>query len=554
MEESEKLKAVSFYNYAPGTSYEIYVISNYTDKNSLKNLGSPAKTGVSEYAGYCTVDLDTAINLQKGTRFAVVVKYTSAANNPQIFVEAPTYLMVEGKPVSHSSNAKANADESYISNNAKSWIDFTSVVANANLCVKAFTETNDNSATLHGIDNLGREYIDDTVNSVDDLIEKGCEINPEFIDYYGKEKVELFSEDEENNFGFAPPSIIPDLNTNNNYSEGAALPEKYDLRTEECMTSVKNQGNIGSCWSFATYASLESAIKKASYLSNKLSGDGLSQATGDASSIELNKTGIIMALGNNEQLKATLLPFDTTAEIIWESSNSSIASVSSHGLVKALGVGNAHIIAKTIDGSISTECAVTVTAPVNVDSITINNTERQITSGDTLMIDYSIFPENAGNKQIIWEVDNVSVADIDEYGVLKAKRGGTVQVTAYSSDKSVSAIYLLNVDDGYACNINITNNDMGIYGNNIFGSLSAEVTNKTDATIDANIILGVYDSSGKLVSNTIQTNELSPGNNIIDFSKVYIADLIDSSYKLKLFVWEKGIIRPVAMCKESEIK
>ena len=554
LEESEKLKAVSFYNYAPGTSYEIYVVQNYVDRNSLKNLGSPAKTGVSEYSGYCTIDLDTAINLQKGTRFAVVVKYTSAANNTQIFVEAPTYLTIGGKPVPHSSNAKANADESYISNNAKSWIDFTSVVANANLCVKAFTETDDNSATLQGIDNLGREYTDDTVNSVDDLIEKGCEINPEFIDYYGKEKAELFSEDEENNFGFVPPSIIPDLNTNNNYSEGAALPAKYDLRTEECMTSVKNQGNIGSCWSFATYASLESAIKKASYLSNKLSGDGLSQATGDASSIELNKTGIIMALGNNEQLKATLLPFDTTAEIIWESSNSSIASVSSHGLVKALGVGNAYIIAKTIDGSISAECAVTVTAPVNVDSITINNAEQQITSGDSLMIDYTIFPENAGNKQIIWEVDNSSVAEIDEFGVLKAKSGGTVQVTAYSSDKSVSATYLLNVDDGCACNIDITNNDLGIYGNNIFGSVSATVTNKTDNVIDANVILTIYDSNKKLVSNTLQSKELSVGDNKIDFSKLYIANLNDNSYILRLFVWEKNSMKPVAIWKESEIK
>lgn len=554
LEASEKLKAVSFYNYAPGTAYEIYIVNNYTDKSSLKNLGSPVKTGVSEYAGYCTIDLDKTVDLQKGTRFAVIVKYTSSEGNTQIFVEAPTYLNVGGKSVPHSSNAKANADESYISNNGKSWSDFTSFIANANLCIKAFTETDNNSVMLQGIDNISRDYEDDTVYSIDELIEKGCEINPAFVDYYGREKAELFSEDEEDNFGFVPPSIIPDLNTNNNYSEGAYLPQKYDLRTEDCMTDVKNQGKIGSCWSFATYASLESAIKKASYLSNKLSGDGLSQASGDATSIELNKTGIIMALGNEEQLNATLLPFDTTAEIIWETSNSSIISVSSHGLIKALGIGNAYVTAKTLDGSVSAECAVTVTSPVKVDSITINNTEQQITSGDSLMMDYSVFPENAGDKGVIWEIDNDSIASINEYGVLKAKSGGIVQITAYSNDKSVSTTYLLNIDDGCECNIDITENDLGIYGNNIFGSVSATVTNKTLETMDVDIILAIYDSENKLVSNTMQTREIAVGDNTVKFSKLYITDLTGSNYILKLFVWEKGSMRPVAMFKTSEVK
>lgn len=37
-----------------------------------------------------------------------------------------------------------------------------------------------------------------------------------------------------------------------------AIPSKYDLRTSGFVTSVKDQGNYGSCWSFATMACLES--------------------------------------------------------------------------------------------------------------------------------------------------------------------------------------------------------------------------------------------------------------------------------------------------------
>ncbi len=41
---------------------------------------------------------------------------------------------------------------------------------------------------------------------------------------------------------------------------GAALPASYDLRTLGKVTPVKDQGYCGSCWSFATYGSLESCL------------------------------------------------------------------------------------------------------------------------------------------------------------------------------------------------------------------------------------------------------------------------------------------------------
>lgn len=46
--------------------------------------------------------------------------------------------------------------------------------------------------------------------------------------------------------------------------KATVLPEKYDLRSFDYVTPVRNQGSIGACWTFSTYGSLESTIKKAS--------------------------------------------------------------------------------------------------------------------------------------------------------------------------------------------------------------------------------------------------------------------------------------------------
>lgn len=43
----------------------------------------------------------------------------------------------------------------------------------------------------------------------------------------------------------------------------ASLPASYDLRTLGRVTSVRDQGNCGSCWAFGTMASLESALMPA---------------------------------------------------------------------------------------------------------------------------------------------------------------------------------------------------------------------------------------------------------------------------------------------------
>ncbi len=68
----------------------------------------------------------------------------------------------------------------------------------------------------------------------------------------------LAGETPTNNYGYLPPVV--DLKAKKYPAEKSTLvlPPSYDLRTQGYLTSVKNQGSCGSCWTFATCAATES--------------------------------------------------------------------------------------------------------------------------------------------------------------------------------------------------------------------------------------------------------------------------------------------------------
>jgi spore coat protein CotH len=90
---------------------------------------------------------------------------------------------------------------------------------------------------------------------------------------------------------------------------------------------------------------------------------GCSNDNGDISvtEITLNKTSTTIPTGRTEQLSAVIEPADATNKnVTWSSSDVSIASVSSEGLVTGVSEGVATITATTEDGNFSAECIVTI--------------------------------------------------------------------------------------------------------------------------------------------------------------------------------------------------
>ena len=124
--ETASLSAVGFYTLTPGTSYEIYTGSSL----GTKTLST---SGTLTYMGYHTIPLPSGAAVSSGQPFIVAAKVTSPGSRYPIALEAPY--------ADYSSAATAQAGQSYISAKGSTWTDLTTVIGDANVCLKAYVST-----------------------------------------------------------------------------------------------------------------------------------------------------------------------------------------------------------------------------------------------------------------------------------------------------------------------------------------------------------------------------------------------------------------------------
>ena len=156
-----------------------------------------------------------------------------------------------------------------------------------------------------------------------------------------------------------------------------------------------------------------------------------------ATSVSLNKSSATLTEGNTLQLTATVLPTNATDRTVtWKSSNTSVATVNSNGLVTAIIPGTATITATTNDGTnLSATCAVTVKQNVILaTSISLNKSSATLTEGENLQLTATVLPNNATDRTVTWKSSNTSVASVNTNGLVTANSPGVVTITATTND------------------------------------------------------------------------------------------------------------------------
>ena len=164
----------------------------------------------------------------------------------------------------------------------------------------------------------------------------------------------------------------------------------------------------------------------------------------DARGIErVGDKTVTMGLNQTRQLQVKITPSDTTNKNVqWTSSNNSVATVDSNGVVTSKNSGSTIITATTHNG-LKTEFFIEVETPVT--NITLNSNEINLNQGGTFKLDATVNPSNASNKNIKWISANESIATVDQSGNVTADVAGTTYISAVSADGKVIATCTVNV-------------------------------------------------------------------------------------------------------------
>ncbi|MBR3307691.1 MAG: leucine-rich repeat protein [Lachnospiraceae bacterium] len=110
-------------------------------------------------------------------------------------------------------------------------------------------------------------------------------------------------------------------------------------------------------------------------------------------------------------------------EIVWTSTNASVAAVNGNGMVTLKSAGSAHVKGNTFDYSII------------VAEPSLSQTKLSLVSGDVGMISIKGLGNNASEYGITWASSNCGVADVDEGEVYTYSKGSAV-ITAYINGKA----------------------------------------------------------------------------------------------------------------------
>ncbi len=170
-------------------------------------------------------------------------------------------------------------------------------------------------------------------------------------------------------------------------------------------------------------------------------------------SISFEQSSYEVERGNYLDLTVTFNPSTATDKtIIWNSSNTTVASIDSNGRVTANIIGTTTITARSksnrsATATCSVEVVPAVLPTVEVESVTLNKKNLSLKQYESETLTATVLPSNATDKSLVWTTSDSSVAIVNN-GVVAAKGTGNCTITAKSfSNQSITDTCEVNVSE-----------------------------------------------------------------------------------------------------------
>lgn len=422
----ELLKAVSFVSGSDNTRYEISIVQNGKSKKVAE--------GVKKYAGFYTVRLNQAITIPAGGEFEVAVRLETENKSMDSEVAIGCSYNFPGL----LEDIQPAKNQSFIMEDGEK-VDIGSQGVFVN--IRAYT-----------CDVYSDTYTSETSSSDEQEIEaKTSGINDEKADEILEniDNITVTGTDQASVYGGMGVSIE---SAGGAEAPALALPERFDLRDTGTLTPVRNQGNLGSCWTFAAIACAENTMaRNGGYLVDYPSG----------LSLDASEKSVLLTKDQPKQqvsLTADLLGADSpsSSRINWSVSGDADSvsldrTYSFAGeripVITAVKPGTVTITASSdADMTVTASCTVTITAQ-GIEKLSVTPEKITLKPGETARLTAGTEPEEAFDETVVWSSDHPEIANVDENGMVTALSGGTAVITAKAGTAKDTAVITVEGDE-----------------------------------------------------------------------------------------------------------
>lgn len=257
------------------------------------------------------------------------------------------------------------------------------------------------------------------------------------------------------------------------------IAERIDLEVEYTTISVGYSEKItydiypsNTTYKYVTWSTSNSSVVSVDDEGNIIGvGVGVAQITAEVygdvsktitinveneilpSDLTLRKTSMELLRGKSGSVGYDMLPKTVTnRQVVWESSNTAVATVSSNGTIVGVKQGVAYITARTANGI---ERTITVTVKeIALTGVSADNRSDFLVGlskiGSSVTIELKLFPTNTTTKpsDISFESQDTSVATVTSSGTVTFVGEGDTYIIFYAEGKAVGSL-LVAVYEGF---------------------------------------------------------------------------------------------------------
>ena len=240
-----------------------------------------------------------------------------------------------------------------------------------------------------------------------------------------------------------------------------------------------------------------------------------------------------MAVGDQMQFNATVNAVNgASTGVSWATSNASVATVSSSGLVQAVTVGSVTITAtSSFDATKSGTASITVNPKPAVNSVAISPTAPVVVVGQSLTLTATVSVVGGASTAVTWSTSNASIVSVSPAGAITGVAVGNANVTATSTadpTKSATVPVVVNPVTPAVQSVVVTPaNPIVVIGNQL--QLTANVTAVGGASTavtwsTSNAAIATVSPAGQ-VSGVAQGNATITATSVFDATKAGTVNL-----------------------------